>query len=164
MVAEIDDLRRCGADEVMAEELETSIEIFTRVLRKFHVPRHVIFAETRALRGGDYRMLRTPGPATGLSDALLEALAAGTTDLYRLAPATPLAGRTLRDIELRHRTGATAIAVVRGEEALTNPGPGFVLEPGDCLVLVGSHAEIEGAVQYLQEMEEGGRAGAVPAP
>ena len=155
MVAEIEGLRRCGADEVLAEEFETSIEIFTRVLRRFHVPRHVIFAETRALRGEDYRMFRAPGPATGLSDALLEALAAGTTDLYRLAPTSPLAGQTLRDTKLRSRTGASAIAVVRGEEARTNPGPDFRLEPGDCLVLVGSHAEIEGAVQYLQEQEGG---------
>ncbi len=155
MVVEIEGLRRCGADEVVAEEFETSIEIFTRVLRKLHVPRHVIFAETRALRGEDYRMFRAPSPATGLSDALLEALAAGTTDLFRLGPGSSLTGRTLRETQLRTRTGATVIAVVRGEAARTNPGADFALEPGDCLVLVGSHGEIEGAVQHLQELEGG---------
>jgi K+/H+ antiporter YhaU regulatory subunit KhtT len=41
------------------------------------------------------------------------------------------------------------IAVVRGQRSFPNPAPDLRLAPGDCLVLVGSHAEIESAFDYL---------------
>ena len=56
---EIDDLCEAGADQVVAEEFESAIEVFTRVLNAYHVPRNVIRAETRALRGEAYQMLRS---------------------------------------------------------------------------------------------------------
>ncbi|MDW7760442.1 MAG: hypothetical protein SCM96_07375 [Acidobacteriota bacterium] len=33
-----------GADDVVPEEFETSIEIFTRILDRFHIPQNVIDA------------------------------------------------------------------------------------------------------------------------
>ncbi|HSN87707.1 MAG TPA: TrkA C-terminal domain-containing protein, partial [Thermoanaerobaculia bacterium] len=150
LVHEIEDLHQRGADEVIAEEFETSIEIFTRVLRHFRVPRNIILAETRALRGESYRMLRAPGVERGTPEALLALLSAGTTDIFRVEPEGPAAGRSLRDLDLRKRTGATIIAVVRGERPITSPSPDLLLEAGDDLVLMGSHAAIESAFDTLE--------------
>jgi CPA2 family monovalent cation:H+ antiporter-2 len=147
--SQIEELRRCGADEVVAEEFETSIEIFTRVLERYHVPRNLVRAQTRVLRGEGYRMLRAPSLAEGVSEAVLDALAAGTTDLYRVERESALAGHSLRALDLRRASGATVIAVVRGETSHTNPAPDLELAGGDCLVLVGSHAEIDRAFEYL---------------
>ena len=159
MVAEIDALHRAGADEVIAEEFETSIEIFTRVLARYHVPANVIRAETRALRGERYAMLRSPSGAGDVSQAILELLAAGTTDLFRVTATSAAAGKSLLELDLRRRSGATVIAVVRGERSQTNPPAEVVLEPGDVLVLVGSHAEVENAFGVLER-----GAGAAPTP
>lgn len=148
-VREIEELRKRGADDVIADEFETAIELFTRVLASYHVPRNVIRAETRALRGEGYEMLRAPRIGEGVSDAVLSALEAGTTDLYRIAETSPATGATLRSLDLRGRTGATVIAVVHGDAPETNPSPDRPLAAGDCLVLVGSHAEIESAFQAL---------------
>ena len=149
MVSQIEDLRRCGADDVVAEEFETAIEIFTRVLERYHVPRNLIRAQTRILRGEGYRMLRSERLSGGVSDTLLRALALGTTDTYQLEPGSPGAGRTLRDLDVRARTGATVIAVVRDGHPLPNPDPELRLDTGDTLVLVGSHAELEAAFGLL---------------
>ncbi len=149
MVAEIEDLARQGADEVIAEEFETSIEIFTRVLQHYHVPGNVIRAETRVLRGESYRMLRTPGGTPPAE--LLAMLAAGTTEVFRLEATSPAVGKTLRELDLRRRSGATVIAVVRGERSHTNPPPELRLEAGDALVLVGSHVEIDRAFELLEK-------------
>ncbi len=154
MVSEIDALHRAGADEVIAEEFETSIEIFTRVLARYHVPANVIRAETRALRGERYAMLRSPSAAGDVSQAVLELLAAGTTDLFRVTATSAAAGKSLLDLDLRRRSGATVIAVVRGERSQTNPPAEVVLEPGDVLVLVGSHAEVESAFGVLERGAE----------
>ena len=153
-VADIEELRSLGADEVLAEEFETSIEIFTRVLRRLHVPGNVIRAQTRLLRGEDYRMLRTPAGDERLTDDLLRILAAGVTDVYLLSERHLREETTIRSLALRKRAGATIIAVVRGQESHTNPPADLRLEPGDALVLVGSHAEIERAFDQLDGLAE----------
>jgi CPA2 family monovalent cation:H+ antiporter-2 len=151
LVTEVDDLIRRGADEVVAEEFETSIEIFTRVLRYYRVPRNVILAETRVLRGESYRMLREPSVEAGSPEALMDILSAGTTDVFRLGPEAFGTGRTIGELDLRRRTGTTIIAVVRGERSLTSPAPGLRLEAGDDLVLMGSHAALDGAFDLLEK-------------
>jgi len=148
-VQEIGELRQRGADQVVAEEFETAIEIFTRVLARFHVPRNIVRAQTRLLRGEGYRMLRAPTLVEGVSEAMLEALAAGTTDVFRVEVASAAAGRTLKDLDLRRKTGASALALVRGGTTFSNPSAELVLEPGDDLVLVGGHAEVDAAFMLL---------------
>jgi len=155
-VAEIEDLRAHGADEVIAAEFETSIEIFTRVLHRLHIPGNIIRAQTRALRGEDYRMLRVPSREGPISDALVRALAAGITDIYQLGPESVGAGASIRELALRKQTGATVIAVVRDQQVFTNPVPDLRLQTGDCLVMVGSHVEIERAFGYLDRNAEPG--------
>ncbi len=149
-VREIAELRERGADQVVADEFETAIEVFTRVLARFHVPRNVVRAQTRLLRGEGYRMLRAPILADGVSEPMLEALAAGTTDVFRIEPASTAAGRTLRDLHLRRKAGASVIAVVRGDTTHSNPSAELVLEPGDDLVLVGSHEQVDKAFVVLE--------------
>jgi CPA2 family monovalent cation:H+ antiporter-2 len=149
MVSEIDELRADGADDIVAEEFEAAIEIFTRVLERFHVPRNVVRAQTRLLRGVGYRMLRSASMREGVSEAVLAALAAGTTDVFRVAEGSAAAGQTLREIDLRRRSGASVIALVRGETTYPNPSAEERLEPGDDLVLVGSHAEVDAAWEAL---------------
>lgn len=159
MVSDIDELRAEGADDIVAEEFEAAIEIFTRVLERYHVPRNVIRAQTRVLRGESYRMLRVADPSTRASEAVLEALQQGTTELYQVGADSLAAGRTLADLHLRRRTGASVIAVVRGERSYPNPSPEIDLENGDVLVLVGNHQQIDRAFAYL-DREEGGESDA----
>jgi len=146
---ELDELRRYGADEVVSEEFETSIEIFTRVLTRLHVPRNVIRTQARLLREGSYQMLRSAAPSREIG-ALERALAAGTTDVFLVAPDHAAAGRTLRELELRRRTGASVIAWVRDDQPETTVDPDHEIQPGEALVLVGGHAAIEKAFRALE--------------
>ncbi len=150
MVADIEALTVLGADEVVAEEFETSIEIFTRVLEHLRVPRNIIRAETKVLRGETYEMFRSPAAGREVSRQVLDALAQGTEDIFRVEAGMLCAGRTIRELDLRHRSGASIIALVRGGEPVTNPSPDERLEAGDSLVLVGSHAELESAFEFLE--------------
>lgn len=148
-VHDIDLLRERGANQIVAEELETAIELFTRVLARFHVPRNIVRAQTRALRGEGYRMLRAESLHEGVSAAVLDALAEGATDIYRVESDSRAVGRTLRDLDLRRASGASVLAVVRGERPFPNPSAELVLEAGDDLVLMGSHQEVDRAFALL---------------
>src|SRR6185436_10694122 len=57
-VSEIEELERLGADQVIPEEFETSLEIFARVLRLYGVPTTKIRREVESARGEHYGMLR----------------------------------------------------------------------------------------------------------
>ncbi|MCZ6776513.1 MAG: cation:proton antiporter [Ignavibacteria bacterium] len=153
-VAEIDELYRCGADEVIPEEFETSIEIFTRVLEQYHIARNIINAQEKLLRGERYKMLRSKMKPMVVSDKMMRWLAAGTTEVFLVEDSSRAAGKSVRGLDLRKQTGAMIIAIVRGEKSHTNPPGGFRVLPGDSLVLVGTHADIEKAFHYLEATED----------
>lgn len=149
-VAEIEELRRLGATEVIPEEFETSVEIFARVLRRLRVPRNIIQAQIDLVRSEGYRMLRGLALPRATLDQLDSILAATTTESFLVTRDSPLVGRTLRDLRLRKDTGATVIAIVRHGTPRTNPQPDEPLQAGDILVLVGAHEQLDRALQVLQ--------------
>lgn len=155
LVSQIEELYGAGADEVVADEFETSIEIFTRVLQRLHVPRNVIDAETKVLRGDAYEIFRAPRAVRRISDSILDLLAAGATEIFLVREGSPVAGTTLGELDLRAKTGATVIAVVRNQRSFPSPDAAFRLEGGDHLILVGGHAEVEAAFRHLEDLEAG---------
>ena len=163
-VAEIDELYRLGASEVIPEEFETSVEIFARVLRRMHVPRNIITLQVDLIRQERYGMLRGLRlPQQSLSD-IQQILAATLTETVLIQPGSPADGGTIRDIGLRERAGVTIIAVVREGRALTNPAAGFQIAGGDVLVLLGSHAELDRALEILSPPAAGASSLATSVP
>jgi monovalent cation:H+ antiporter-2, CPA2 family len=49
-----------------------------------------------------------------------------------------LLGRTIGDLGVRSETGASVLAVVRGEKVIPNPGADLQLEPGDAVGILGT--------------------------
>jgi len=138
-----------GADEVIPEEFETSVEIFARVLRRLHIPRNVIDLQISLIRQDGYEMLRGLDlPRQHLRD-VQDLLVAAMTETYLVEPSSPAAGSPVREVHLRERTGVTLIAVVRGGVSTANPEPDFRILEGDILVLLGDHAGLEQAFQLL---------------
>jgi K+/H+ antiporter YhaU regulatory subunit KhtT len=84
-----------------------------------------------------------------VSEAVVAALQAGTTDLCQVTAGGPADGRSLAELELRHRSGATVVAVVRNGEATLSPPGDFELRANDILVVVGSHAQMDAAFRLL---------------
>jgi CPA2 family monovalent cation:H+ antiporter-2 len=150
-VAEMDDLRRLGATEVIPEEFETSVEIFARVLRRLRVPRNVIALQIDLIRQQGYSMLRGVALPRQTLDQLGDILAATTTESFMVPRTAPTVGLSIRELQLRKQTGVTIIAVVRGGQPLTNPPPDLQIQSGDILVMVGDHAQLDRALLRLGE-------------
>ena len=150
-LSEWEELRDCGADQVIAQEFETSIEIVTMVLSKLHLPGNLIRTQSRILREDGYEMLRAPSPVIGISEKVFQALYQGTTDSFFLSETHFAVGKSISELRLRKETGASVIAIVQGNNTLTNPPPEHVFNSGDVLVMVGSHAEIDNAFIFLEK-------------
>ena len=134
---EVEPLRALGADEVIADELEVSIEVFSRVLARMLVPREDIKRLIGDVRGDWRRMARgLAKEATSVPD-----LRIGVPDLVthtmRLTERSPLAGRSIAQSLLRAEHGVTVLAITRGGEALVNPRGETIFEVGDILFVIG---------------------------
>jgi len=63
----------------------------------------------------------------------------------RVTPGSPVAGRSLADVNLRGITGATVLAILREREQVLMPSGPQVIREGDLLAAVGSHDAVESA-------------------
>lgn len=148
-VAEVDDLVSLGANEVIPEEFETSIEIFSRVLDHYHIPRNVIAEHIDNIRKDRYSVLRsTELPRRDLT-ARYDLLKGIETETYLLKDRSKVIGQSLKELDLRARTGATIIAIKRNDTVHQNPPPDFVLKSGDILLLIGKMDDIHRAIGYF---------------
>ena len=146
-MSEITDLRELGADEVIPEEFETSIEIFSRVLTKLGIPRHIIQSQVAAIRGEGYEMLRLPTlPMVELID-IKEALGSAATETFIMPSDSPAAGKTIGQLKLRTKTGVSVIAVIHDGHTEINPGPETMIDVDDVLVLLGTTDKIHQAIE-----------------
>lgn len=153
-VSEIERLYSLGADEVIPEEFETSVEIFARVLHEYHVPRNVIALQVELIRKEHYGTLRGLRLEGKRLDELNRFLIGATTDIISVLEDSPLVGQSLRQMDLRKRTGATVIAAVRDGKPATNVGPDFVLQASDLLVVLGDHKALDDATQLVNPRAE----------
>ncbi len=79
----------------------------------------------------------------------------GKPSLCRLEPGSAAVGKSLDTLNLRGRTGATVLAIVRGEEGIIVPSADQTLVSGDVLALTGTVEAIEAATRLLLGGGEG---------
>ncbi len=150
-MAEIDELYRLGADEVISEEFETSIELFARVLRRYHIPRTVIGEQIEKIRQERYEMLRQlEGPRLAQAE-LTRIFAQVEMETYLVGEGGSTTGKTIAELHVRRRTGASVVAVIHNGRITANPGPEHRIAAGQVLVLVGSRKQVEGALALFGE-------------
>jgi CPA2 family monovalent cation:H+ antiporter-2 len=147
--SEVEDLIKLGANEVIPEEFETSIEIFAKVLHHYQVPRNLITEQIERIRSSSYEVLRKVDvPVKNLPEKC-EILLDIDTETYLIHEDTFASGRSIKDLQIRSRTGSTVVAVRRGEEFIPSPGPEFVFKPEDLIYLIGKKESILQAASLL---------------
>jgi TrkA domain protein len=99
------------------------------------------------IQGAYFQPVETDEVEVPLGEAIIEWL--------DVEAASPLAGQTLAETDLRQRTGASVIAIQRDSETIPNPGPDERIEDGDILVLLGTREE-QSAVEALVAPDDDG--------
>jgi CPA2 family monovalent cation:H+ antiporter-2 len=138
-IHEMSSLFSLGANEVIPEEYETSVEIFCRVLERYQVPKERIDSFINHIRADGYQMFRSissePYCNTDLS------LTQNEFVTLRVLAGSPAAGRALKEIGLKEM-GADLLAVNRAAVVFSHPDEGFVLLPDDVAIILGSSDQI----------------------
>lgn len=139
---EIGPLRDLGANDVIPEEFETSIEIFTRVMTKYMVPRMEIEKFVEEVRSESYEMLRNLDIQGEPMDALKKGFTGLDVSAMTVEEGSMLDGKTLEESELRRTHGLTVVAVGRGDQVFANPDGTLRFAAGDVAYVFGPHADI----------------------
>ncbi len=150
---EVEGLYNLGADQVIPEEFETSVEIFSRVLHQYHIPANVIANQISLIRFEGYKMLRGMSLEQENIGRIAALFGGATVANFQVQEGSPSANKSLRELDVRNATGATIIAVARNGKAITNPGPELKLEAEDILVLLGAHEQLDAASRLLSGKE-----------
>ncbi|MEC4672755.1 MAG: TrkA C-terminal domain-containing protein, partial [Nitrospirota bacterium] len=125
------------------------IEISGLVLQTYKVPKLIILEKSEQVRREGYALLRR-----GEMPELAHHLRAGTlTDVdvetCRIDDDSPALGKSLEEMAIRSRTGASVIALLRDGVTQSNPSPKTLLESGDIVALLGPRDMIRRAMSYL---------------
>lgn len=139
-VLDMDSLYKLGANEVIAEEFETSIEIFTSVLKKYFIPSDEIEEIISRARNDRYKMFRTTDTAGTIHD--LAHIPAIEITALRLGKVDSITGKSLVEIDLRKKYEITLLAIQRDSQVIENPDGNTVLNENDLLVLLGTAEKI----------------------
>ena len=134
---EIANLRNLGADDVIAEEFETSIEVFSHVLAQYLVPRQDIENYAAHFRQANYRMLRRMSNAVDSLGEVVGRLPDMGVQTIRVAEGSRLVGKKLSGTDLRPKYGLTVVAVMRKKEIFPSPGPDFAFQADDIVYVFG---------------------------
>lgn len=141
-MGEVANLVDLGADDVIPEEFETSIEIFTRILHKYMIPEDEIERLVREIRAGGYQMLRSVSSAPAPFDDLIGLVPDVDMKTIRISDSSPWVGKTLADSQLRSKFHISVVGIRRGNRMMINPGGEDVIMGSDVLMILGTPDDI----------------------
>ena len=143
--SEVNPLYSLGADDVIPEEFETSIEIFSRVLNRYFIPMDEIERHIGEIRRDGYEMFRNMQHKYTVYPELKQRLPDVEIETIRIEALSPVAGKTLAGLNLRKNYGSTVLAIQRGRQTITNPSGDTQLFAHDIVVLIGTRESIASA-------------------
>jgi CPA2 family monovalent cation:H+ antiporter-2 len=147
---QVDALNKAGADQVIPEEFETSIEIFSRVLREYHIANNIIEQQVELARLEGYSMFRGLSLDITSMKKFSTYLTASLTESFHVLEDSWCHKKTLQELQWNKDSDAKLIAVVRNDQLQADPAPDFRFAVGDIIVVFGPHASLDRSLQRLQ--------------
>src|SRR5690554_2997789 len=141
-VKEIPELIALGADDVIPEEFETSIEIFSRVLHDFLIPENNISEFIDLIRADNYKIFNSKKklPITFKSTKIPDV---NITCLRVNIDSGKIIGKTLKELNIRKEYGINILAIERKDDVIDHIDPNDKLYYNDKLYVSGRQEAIE---------------------
>ena len=127
-IYEMEELHNLGADEVIPEEFETSVEIFTRVMNQYHLTDDEVHKFVDELRADEYEMFRTLASWEINTCSVNDTLTDIQVSSFTIEEDVKLGDLCLNDQDL------TPIAVARKDQTIRDLEDNFQLKPDDVLI------------------------------
>ncbi len=149
-IQEVDSLYRLGADEVIPEEYETSIELFVRTLSRYLVPEDDIEKFVMNIRSDGYKMFRSLSIKASSPEDIKSLIPDFDIRALRVGKNSVVVDKLISEIEFRKKHGITIIAIRRDEETLLNPDGDSQINSEDVLFVLGEQDRINEIKKMLK--------------
>jgi CPA2 family monovalent cation:H+ antiporter-2 len=149
-VEEMEQILKLGADEVIPEEFETSIQIFMRVLNRYLVPYDKIQSFISHIRAHNYELLCDSDGNVQCPPHLqlhIPDMVIATLPVQR--GANKIVGKSIMNSGLKNQFNVTILAIRRENRYITTISPEMTIETDDMLYLFGSPEKISEVNRYL---------------
>lgn len=146
-VRDIEELYKLGADQVVPEEFETSINIFERILKKYLVPQREINVAIKRIRKDNYGIFREKESDSEFS--VLKDIPNIEIVALRISNDSSLIEKSLSQVNFRKVFGVTIVALKRKGEIIEHPGPDEVFKKGDVAYVLGKPEQISYAIELF---------------
>ncbi len=141
-LSDVPTLQSIKVSEIVPQELETSVEIAARALRKYLIPSDEIGRQVRRIRKEAFGIDKV-SPKPDVTSANVSDFVPGLgVQIFRVEAHSDIAGKTLAKSKLRARTGMSLIAVKRNDTTKLDLGPDTVLEVDDIVVALGPNDRV----------------------
>jgi|WetSurMetagenome_2_1015567.scaffolds.fasta_scaffold03466_4 monovalent cation:H+ antiporter-2, CPA2 family len=137
---EMGPLKKLGADEVIPEEFETSMEIFARVLERYDVPRENIEEYIDQIRQEGYEMFRRLSQESYCNASL--SLQSDIIRSIRIPAGSRAEGRMAAEMR-EEGNGIKLLALHRDLQTIASPDGRTILQADDVVVLMGSEEKLD---------------------
>lgn len=149
-VRAIDDLRTLGANVVVVEEFEVSLELFARALESYEIPVNRIWRELESVRAEHYGLFRDrPHPDLRL-DALKHLGVHDALELVEVETFAAAVDETASTLDLRKSTGAVQVALVRDGRPIYERSTETRYRAGDTVALIGDRKSLDAALRVFR--------------
>jgi CPA2 family monovalent cation:H+ antiporter-2 len=138
---EAERLQREGANVAVAEELEASLEVLAQLLARLDIAGNVIEPLLNVFRRESVTLRPFLAPHAS-PDGLPKVLQHLPVSTHRVEGTHWAAAKTMSEVNLRARTGATLLALNRAGAYITPVSPDEKVVPEDVLYLVGDESDI----------------------
>lgn len=146
-VSETSILKEYGANEIIPEEFETSIEILVRTLIHFLIPVNEIYKIVETLRSDNYKMLRELDSTQLTFNELNINLPEIDIVSYKLTEKWPYLNKTIGEISFRKLYSLTIIAIMRHDKQIINPPADEFLYKDDIIIIMGPKDKIKNFIK-----------------
>ncbi len=137
-------LTQLGAQSVIHPELEGGLEIVRHTLLLLDFPQVEIDRYTDAVRADHYDLEFNTDAEQRVLQELIHAAKNVEVSWLQIPAGHPLVGQSLAQADIRAKTGASVVGILREDRLLGNPKSSMVFEAGDREGLIGEKEKLAG--------------------
>ncbi len=147
-IQDIKKLYELGADEVIPEEFETSIEIFTRVLAKYLIPKDEIEKLVAQVRSDGYQMFRKLSIRDDTYTSLKVTVPNVEIHSLHVCENAVAIGKTMKELQTEQNFKVTTLALSRAGKVYSSIDPDTKIMENDIIFILGSEENVSDVI-YL---------------
>ena len=139
-IHDIEELYKLGADQVIPEEFETTINLFERVLRKYLLPRKEINTAIEKIRMDNYGIFRDKH--TDIDFTFPRDMPNLDISAISIQSDSCLANKSISEVNFRKVYGVTVVAIKRQKRIIEHPDPDEVFRVDDIAYVLGKSDQV----------------------